>query len=79
MLRAIAELSGAAPAASLPRVQPEPKAQNIAERRQLTVMFWSKSKSQNKLHAEQLPLGVQHQQKGPHGMRKLSQLGTNGP
>src|SRR5215471_276112 len=39
MLRSIAELSGAAPAAPQPTTQPEPKAQDVAERRQLTIMF----------------------------------------
>jgi hypothetical protein len=39
MLRAIAELSGAAPAAPQPTAQPEVKPQDVAERRQLTVMF----------------------------------------
>jgi class 3 adenylate cyclase/tetratricopeptide (TPR) repeat protein len=39
MLRAIAELSGAAPAAPQPTAQAEPKPQDAAERRQLTVMF----------------------------------------
>jgi len=39
MLRAIAELSGAAPAAPQPTVQAEPKPRDAAERRQLTVMF----------------------------------------
>ena len=39
MLRAIAELSGAAPAAPQPTVDAEPKLQDAAERRQLTVMF----------------------------------------
>ena len=39
MLRAIAELSGAAPAAPQPTAQPELKPQDVAERRQLTVMF----------------------------------------
>jgi hypothetical protein len=39
MLRAIAELSGAAPAAPQPTVEAEPKLQDAAERRQLTVMF----------------------------------------
>src|SRR5215467_3110498 len=39
MLRAIAELSGAAPAAPQPTAQPERKPQDVAERRQLTVMF----------------------------------------
>jgi class 3 adenylate cyclase len=39
MLRAIAELSGAVPAGPQPSVQAEPKPQDAAERRQLTVMF----------------------------------------
>jgi class 3 adenylate cyclase/tetratricopeptide (TPR) repeat protein len=39
MLRAIAELSGAAPAAPQATAQPEPTPQDTAERRQLTVMF----------------------------------------
>jgi class 3 adenylate cyclase len=39
MLRAIAELSGAAPAAPQPTAQPELKPQDVAERRQITVMF----------------------------------------
>ena len=39
MLRAIAELSGAAPAVPEPTAPPEPKPQDDAERRQLTVMF----------------------------------------
>jgi class 3 adenylate cyclase len=39
MLRAIAELSGAAPHAAQPKAEPEPKAQDTAERRQLTAMF----------------------------------------
>src|SRR5215469_15632257 len=39
MLRAIAELSRAAPAAPQPTAQPEQKPQDGAERRQLTVMF----------------------------------------
>src|SRR5262252_1215798 len=39
MLRAIAELSGAAPAAPQPTAQPEPKPQDGAERRHLTIMF----------------------------------------
>src|SRR5215467_6191338 len=39
MLRAIGELSGAAPAALQPTARPEPKPQDLAERRQLTVMF----------------------------------------
>jgi hypothetical protein len=39
MLRAIAELSSAVPAGPQPSVQAEPKPQDAAERRQLTVMF----------------------------------------
>jgi class 3 adenylate cyclase len=39
MLPAIAELSGTASAAPQPTAQPEPKPQDGAERRQLTVMF----------------------------------------
>jgi len=39
MLRAIAELSGAVPAGPRSSVQAEPKPQDAAERRQLTVMF----------------------------------------
>src|SRR6201982_2197691 len=39
MLRAIAELPGAAPAAPRATAQPEPPSQDTAERRQLTVMF----------------------------------------
>src|SRR6516165_12605942 len=39
MLRAIAELAGAVPAAPQPTAEIEPKPQDAAERRQLTVMF----------------------------------------
>jgi class 3 adenylate cyclase len=39
MLRAIAELSGAALATPQPTAQPDPKPKDVAERRQLTVMF----------------------------------------
>ncbi len=39
MLRAIAQVSGAAAPATQPKAEPEPKAQDAAERRQLTVMF----------------------------------------
>ena len=39
ILRAITQLSGDSPAAPQPTAEPEPKGQDAAERRQLTVMF----------------------------------------